>query len=254
MGEQSFNGTCTGSDWNNYVKPFLESAQNPVPIYSDINNCHLPAVSWVIPDKKWSDHAGEDDGSGPDYVANIVNGIGWSTCTDTVGTAQVPYWKDTAIFIVWDDWGGWFDHVPPFKLGGQTNNWGKSYTYGFRVPFLVVSAYTPAGYVSGAISGPSVYPPPAKYTHDFGSILAFIENNFGLAIGGIGPQYQFADKWAPDGQPPNLSLADFFPISPSVPRTFVGIPVDPLRGQSYFQEYFSVNQNETPDGPDADDD
>jgi phospholipase C len=252
---QSFGGQCTGSDWLNYVGKFLETKQNPVPIYADINNCQLPAVSWVIPDKKWSDHAGagENDGSGPYYVANIINGIGWSACTDPVGGVQVPYWKDTVIFIVWDDWGGWFDHVSPFKLGGQTNNWGKSYTYGFRVPFLVVSAYTPAGYVSGALPSPGM---DAQHTHDFGSILAFIENNFGLPIGGIGgSSYPFADNWAPELAAGKgvVPLGDFFPSTS--PRLFQGIPVDPLYGQSNFQNYFTVtNPSDTPDGPDADDD
>jgi phospholipase C len=226
-----------------------------VPIYSDINNCQLPAVSWVIPDKKWSDHANEDDGSGPDYVANIVNGIGWSTCTDTVNGKQVPYWQDTAILITWDDWGGWFDHVSPFKLGGQSNNWGKGYTYGFRVPFLVVSAYTPAGYVSGALPSPGM---DAQHTHDFGSILAFIEHNFlgGNGIGKIGPtQYPFADAFAPELAAGFVPLADFFPITSTTPRLFQGIPVDPLHGQSYFQNYFTVTDpSDTPDGPDADDD
>jgi len=247
-----YDGVCTGNDWNNFVKPFLETTQNPVPIYSDINNCKLPAVSWVIPDKKWSDHATENDGSGPYYVADIVNGIGWSACTDTVGSQQVPYWKDTAIFIVWDDWGGWFDHVPPFKLGGQSNGWGATYTYGFRVPFLVVSAYTPAGYVSGALPSPGM---DAQHTHDFGSILAFIENNFGLTIGGIGGvNYPFADNWAPELQAGFVPLADFFPISSKTPRLFQGIPIDPPYGQSYFQNYFTVtNPGEAPDGPDAGD-
>ena len=224
-------------------------------IYTDINNCQLPAVSWVIPDKKWSDHANENEGTGPYYVANIVNGIGWSTCTDTVGSAQVPYWQDTVIFILWDDWGGWFDHVPPFQLGGQGNGWGKSYTYGFRVPFLVVSAYTPAGYVSGAISGTPTYPPPPNVTHDFGSILRFIEKNFSLQLGGIDPLYPFADGFAPDANAPGGSLADFFPIPANNPRVFQGIPIDPRYGQSYFQNYFTVtNPSDTPDGPDADDD
>jgi len=228
-----------------------------VRIYTDINNCQLPAVSWVIPDKKWSDHANENEGTGPYYVANIVNGIGWSTCTDTVGSAQVPYWQDTVIFILWDDWGGWFDHVPPFQVVNpqNCNQWGCNYVYGFRVPFLVVSAYTPAGYVSGGISGPPVYPPPPNVTHDFGSILRFIEKNFNLPLGGIDSPYPFADAFAPDANAPGGSLADFFPISSKTPRPFQGIPVDPLHGQSYFQNYFSVtNPSETPDGPDADDD
>jgi hypothetical protein len=59
--------------------------------------------------------------------------------------------------------------------------WGCGYAYGFRVPLLVVSEHTPVGTISGAVTSyPVTYPPPAEYTHDFGSILAFTENNFGL--------------------------------------------------------------------------
>jgi phospholipase C len=252
---QPYNGVCTGSDWNNYVKPFLETKQNPVPVLTDIYNCHLAAVNWVIPDKKWSDHANENDGSGPYYVADIVNAVGGSSCTDSVNGTPVSYWNDTAIFILWDDWGGWFDHVPPFLLGGQGNGWGKSYTYGFRVPFLVVSAYTPAGYVSGALPSPGM---DLQHTHDFGSILAFIENNFlgGNSIGKIGPtQYPFADAFAPDNLPPHIPLSDFFPIPSTSPRLFEPIPIDSVHGPGYFQNYFTMTEpSGTPDGPDADDD
>ena len=82
-------------------------------------------------------------------MASIVNAIGNS-----------PYWSNTAIFITWDDWGGWYDHVPPHSII-------NSYEYGFRVPLIVVSPYAKPGYVS-------------HVTHDFGSILKFIEQNFGL--------------------------------------------------------------------------
>ncbi len=188
------------------------------------------------------------------YVANIVNAIGQNTtCKDTVNGTQYSYWQDTAILIVWDDWGGWFDHVPPFKVGGQSNGWGANYTYGFRVPMLVVSAYTKAGYVSGAISGPPSYPPPPQFTHDFGSILRFIEGNFNLPLGGIGPAgYPFADFFAPDQKNfPGGSLADFFQFPY---RGFTPISVPAGFDASYFQNYFVNNPSETPDGPDADDD
>jgi hypothetical protein len=118
---------------------------------------------------------------------------------------------------------------------------------------LVVSAYTKAGYVSGAISGPPSYPPPPQFTHDFGSILAFIENNFlGVnAIGTIGPiQYPFADAFAPDNVPPNTPLADFFRFPY---RNFTQIPVPVGYDKTYFQNYFVNNPTEVPQGPDADD-
>ncbi len=228
-----------------------ETTAHPYPVVDDINGCNLAAVNWAIPDAKWSDHGGETNGSGPAYVANIINALGASTNCD----GGAGYWKNTAVFIAWDDWGGWFDHVPSFSNLDQTNcnQWGCHYVYGFRVPMLVVSAYTPAGYVSGAISGPPSYPPPPQFTHDFGSILAFIENNFGLTIGSIGPpQYQFADAFAPELAKGVIPLADFFPNTQ--PAAFVPITVPAGYDTSYFQNYFTNNPSETPDGPDANDD
>ncbi len=93
-------------------------AQNPAPIFGDISTCNLAGVSWVIPDMKWSDHPGESDnqGLGPDYVANLLDAIGESPCTNP-GDGKT-YWNSTAIFIVWDDWGGWYDHVNPSTAPG----------------------------------------------------------------------------------------------------------------------------------------
>jgi len=90
-------------------------------------------------------------------VASIVNAIGAS-----------PYWSNTAIIITWDDWGGWYDHVPPPKVINDGTSWGSGYVYGFRVPLIVVSPYAKAAYIS-------------HVNHDFGSILNFIEGTFGLA-------------------------------------------------------------------------
>jgi phospholipase C len=82
-------------------------------------------------------------------VTSIVNAVGNS-----------PYWANTAIFVTWDDWGGWYDHVAPSII--------NSYEYGFRVPLIVISPYAKAAYISHT-------------THDFGSILKFIEDTFGLS-------------------------------------------------------------------------
>jgi phospholipase C len=156
----------------------------PAQVLIDIRKRTLRAVSWVTPTGQDSDHAGANDGSGPSWVASIVNEIGRS-----------PYWNDTVILIVWDDWGGWYDHVaPPIS---STHGY---YEYGFRVPLLVVSAYTPRGYVS-------------ESRHDFGSILRFAEETFHL---GRIPPGNLADADADD-------LADFFDFS-RVPRPFVPIP------------------------------
>ena len=180
---------CAGPEYVGHV----QTAQAQV--LTDIADCKLPAVTWVIPNGKDSDHAETTGTTGPAWVASIVNAIGTQPkCgTDT-------YWQDTAIFITWDDWGGWYDHVPPFHTGGwKQHDWGAGYTYGFRVPLLVVSAYTPAGTIDNA-------------PHDFGSLLAFIEGNFGLSK--IGPGY-YADAFG-------SSLLSYFTLAS--PRPFTAIP------------------------------
>jgi phospholipase C len=130
-----------GQDWNNVIL-------NPPQILNDIANGQLANVTWVIPSGRSSDHPGSNDGSGPSWVASIVNAIGDS-----------QYWDNTVIFITWDDWGGWYDHVAPTVI--------NSYEYGFRVPLIVVSPFAKQSYVS-------------HVTHDFGSILKFTEEVFHL--------------------------------------------------------------------------
>ena len=142
--------TCTGAEWTaNVVIP-------QTGVLTDIAKGQLAQVSWVIPDGKSSDHALSNDGSGPSWVASIVNAIGNS-----------PYWANTAIIITWDDWGGWYDHVAPTVVS-DGRSWGSGYVYGFRVPLLVVSPYAKTAYVS-------------HVTHDFGSVLKFIEGTFHLS-------------------------------------------------------------------------
>jgi Phosphoesterase family len=216
---------------------------------------NLAGVSWVIPDMKWSDHPGPGGnvGTGPDYVASLVDAIGGSNCTNPNDSKS--YWNSTAIFIVWDDLGGWHDHVSPYEVlvnNPPTQNcsgFGCGYVSGFRVPLLVVSAYTGiknqdgtySGYISGntVTQGGEVFP----YIHDFGSILAFTENNFGMPIGGINSpnQYPFADNFAPDWENgKNIPLSDFFGLT--TPRTFTSIPTThPL---TYF-----TNNPAGPEGP-----
>ena len=169
----------------------------------DIKNCKLAQVSWVTPTNKESDHPKMTDGRGPVWVAKVLNALGRNP--PCAGTGE-KYWEDTAIFITWDDWGGWYDHVAPLRLNGQPNGWGKGFTYGFRVPLLVVSAYTPAGFVENA-------------EHDSGSLLHFVETNFasgGKALGPIGPGF-YADAYADD------SLNAYFTLP--TPRPFTPIAI-----------------------------
>jgi phospholipase C len=130
-----------GSDYKNVVWP-------PSEILSDVARGDLATVSWVTPTAAASDHAGHTDGSGPDWVASVVNAIGES-----------KYWDSTAIIVTWDDWGGWYDHVKPPQY--------NAYELGFRVPLVVIGAYAKSGYVS-------------HKQHEFGSILKFAEKSLGL--------------------------------------------------------------------------
>ena len=157
--------SCGGQEWVAHNDPM------PPDVLADATNCKLPGLVEVTPSGINSDHAGTKTATGgPSWVASIVNAIGQSRCVDPNG---LTYWQDTAIIITWDDWGGWYDHEPPAIL--QYPQGG--YQLGFRVPFIFVSAYTPAGYIDNTRA-------------DFGSIIRFIEGNFGIQEGALG----FADS------------------------------------------------------------
>jgi uncharacterized repeat protein (TIGR03803 family) len=167
-------------------------------VLKDVANGRLADVTWVTPTALASDHARATNGSGPSWVAAVVNAIGKS-----------PYWKDTAIFVTWDDWGGWYDHVKPPIY--------NSYELGFRVPLVVISPYAKNHYVS-------------HVQHEFGSILKFTEEVFGL------PSLHTTDERADD-------LFDCFDFS-KPPGKFEPIPAP------YPPKYF-LNQRST-QNPDDD--
>jgi phospholipase C len=131
-----------GPDWKNVITP-------QTTVLKDIRAGQLASMSWVIPDMLDSDHPSSDSGKGPSWVATVVNEIG-----------QSKYWNDTAIIVVWDDWGGWYDHVPPPQLDYDG--------LGIRVPALIISPYAQRGKV-------------LHTQYQFGSILHFTEDVFGLA-------------------------------------------------------------------------
>jgi phospholipase C len=261
------NPACSGTEYSHVIFPGTETGQS-APILTDIQNCNLQEISWVTPDEAWSDHPGEDPASlGPSWVADIVDAIGQSK-TNSGGACD--YWQasPTAIFIVWDDWGGFYDHVPPPAVYTGTgtslsfictapHGWGCGNVYGFRVPLLVVSPYTRAGTVSGPISTwPPTYPPPACWTHDFGSILAFTEQNFYLPGSRkiAPPGYTYADSNTLD------SFCDGRPVVPLWEffneefRAFT--PITAQYSASYFENYYNTPAADgtlhTPTGPDDD--
>jgi phospholipase C len=100
----------------------LSNIRDTSAFYADLRHGRLPAVSWVIPSGVVSEHPTSSIRAGQAYVTSLINAIGRSSA-----------WNSTAIFLTWDDWGGFYDHVPPptIDLNG----------YGIRVPGLVISPY-----------------------------------------------------------------------------------------------------------------
>jgi len=204
---------CTGPEWKSNVD------LRPADVFTDIGACNLANVIWIIPTGQNSDHPGTGNTGGPSWVSSIVNKIGLSPCKDTIDGVPLFYWQDTAIIITWDDWGGWYDHEPPTLLSVPQGGQGD-YQYGFRVPLVVISAYTPKGYIDND-------------RHDFGSILRFVERNFGIAEGALG----FADQRA------TTDLSGFFQFRS--PRTFE--PISAPLGEEFF-----LNDKRPMEPPDTD--
>jgi phospholipase C len=169
---QAIKHICYGTDWNADVK------SPPQRFLSDVKDGDLATVTWVTPAYRNSDHGGNGSDTGPSWVASLVNAIGES-----------QFWSSTAIFIFWDDPGGWYDPEPP----AYVDNDGL----GYRLPLLIISPYAKRGFVS--------------HTHyEHGSILKFVEDQFGLA------RLSASDKRAKSPQ------ADCFDFN-RPPRTFVKI-------------------------------
>jgi phospholipase C len=106
----------------------------------------LPAVSWVVPSNRVSEHPPARVSLGQAYVTSLINAV-----------MKGPNWDSTAIFLAWDDWGGFYDHVPPPKVDENG--------YGLRVPAMVISPYARKGYID-------------HQTLSFDAYLKFIEDDF----------------------------------------------------------------------------
>jgi phospholipase C len=127
----------------------LENVQSLTNFYSAVHaqgQCGLPNVAWLVPNYKVSEHPNSLISVGQAYVTTLVNAIMRSPC-----------WGTTAIFLSWDDWGGFYDHVPPPNVDENG--------YGLRVPGLVISPYARAGFVDDQ-----------TLSHD--AYLKFIEDDF----------------------------------------------------------------------------
>ncbi|HEY5171080.1 MAG TPA: alkaline phosphatase family protein [Acidimicrobiia bacterium] len=197
-------------------QPYTPGIWNPLPYFDTVRNdgqvgniqtvanfytaAHagtLPAVSWVVPSGDLSEHAPLGSVSaGQSYVTSLVNAV-----------MSSPDWSSTAIFLAWDDWGGFYDHVVPPTV--DVNG------YGLRVPGIVISPYAKHGYVD-------------HQTLSFDAYLKFIEDDF---LGG--QRLDPATDGRPDPRPTvreNVGIlgdlsADFdFTQTPAAP---VLLPVHP---------------------------
>ncbi len=115
-------------------------------LFTDAKNGTLPAVSWVVPSGDDSEHPPANLAAGQSHVTNVIDAI-----------MRGRDWNSTAIFLAWDDWGGYYDHVPPPTVDAQG--------YGLRVPSLVISPYARRGYID-------------HQTLSFDAYLKFIEDDF----------------------------------------------------------------------------
>jgi phospholipase C len=106
----------------------LQNVETIDHFYADAKAGTLPAVSWVVPNGVVSEHPPGLVSAGQAYVTTLINAI-----------MQTPAWGSTAIFLSWDDWGGFYDHVVPPAV--------DSAGYGLRVPGLVISPYARQGYI-----------------------------------------------------------------------------------------------------------
>ncbi|HEX6771524.1 MAG TPA: alkaline phosphatase family protein, partial [Acidobacteriaceae bacterium] len=123
-----------------------------------LENGTVPSVVWITPDPVASMHPGSGD---------MANGIQW--LDNLVTTVQKsPVWASTAIVVLWDESGGWYDHVPPPQLPGSLG-------LGARVPVILISPFAKVGAIS-------------HQQMDFVSILRFIQWNWGLGMFTAPPQ------------------------------------------------------------------
>lgn len=174
-GYQAVKHIRYGPDWtNDVITPQTQ-------FFNDLSNGELSNVTWITPTCETSDHVNCGGKLGPQWVSTLVNAIGASS-----------FWNTTAVFVMWDDWGGLYDHVPPPY---------KDYDgLGFRVPLIMISPYAKAGSVT-------------HVQYETASILRFVEDQYGLG------QLAAADKRAND--PGNDPTA--FDFS-QAPRPYNAVP------------------------------
>ncbi|MHB8577903.1 MAG: alkaline phosphatase family protein [Dehalococcoidia bacterium] len=124
----------------------LGNVQDVAQYFTAAQNGTLPAVSWIVPENSVSEHPPAKVSDGQAYVTALIN-----------AAMQGPDWNSTAIFLSWDDWGGFYDHVVPPTVDQNG--------YGLRVPGIVISPYAKQGYID-------------HQTLSFDAYLKFVEDLF----------------------------------------------------------------------------
>jgi phospholipase C len=164
--------------------------------FTDVSSNRLPSVSWVIPNGADSEHPPSSVTDGQAHVTSVI---------DTI--MRSPVWSSTAIFLSWDDWGGFYDHVPPPRVDVEG--------YGIRVPALVISPFARRGYID-------------HQQLSFDAYLKFIEDDF---LGGarLDPKTDGRPDPRPDVREKNPQLgnlvADFnFSQAPRAPMILPSNP------------------------------
>jgi len=184
----------TWTNYGGYVFDYLKytngkSKKQPADFAVDAVAGRLPSVSWVYADNALSEHPADTAAERKAGYGNVTKGMAW-TVAQVAAVVKGGLWPKVAIFVTWDDWGGWYDHVNPPLLEKWAD--GTQFRYGGRVPCLVLSPYAKAGFISHA-------------THSHVSLVRFCENAFGLpslnarttADGGMADCFDFKQKPLP---------------------------------------------------------
>jgi phospholipase C len=124
----------------------LSNVQDASSFFAAAARGDLPAVSWIVPNGAHSEHPPAPINKGQAWVTKVIDAV-----------MRSPDWGSTAIFLTWDDWGGFYDHVAPPRVDGQG--------YGLRVPGLVISPYARRGFIDHQVLS-------------FDAYLKFIEDDF----------------------------------------------------------------------------
>jgi phospholipase C len=199
---------------------------NPLPLFTDVQvdrqekniqpldnffraarTGSLPAVTWIAPSESDSEHPPASIHRGQAYVTALINAV-----------MKSPEWDSTAIFLAWDDWGGFYDGVVPPRV--------DSNGYGLRVPAIVISPYAKKGYIDHQVLSSDGY-------------LKFIEDDF-LGGGRLNPETDGRPDRRPDVREDARQLGDLvndFDFN-QVPRPPMLLPTNPPSDSPDLQPFF----------------